>query len=139
MLATGLSGMPRVPDLPGAELFRGDGPIHSSAYQGGEAHACAGKACVVLGANTSAHDICADLWEQGAASVTMVICHYVTIYDCMNHPCLVRFCKSISPSLPAMTGPAVADDGGESLNVDRRGPRRPVRIVALRSYVCVNL
>ena len=30
-----------------------------------------GKKCVVIGSNTSAHDICADLWEHGA-DVTMV-------------------------------------------------------------------
>ena len=33
--------------------------------------AWAGKHCVVLGSNNSAHDICADLWEHGA-DVTMI-------------------------------------------------------------------
>src|SRR2546421_6196030 len=28
--------------------------------------------CVVVGSSTSAHDICADLWESGAAEVTMI-------------------------------------------------------------------
>ena len=31
-----------------------------------------GKQCVVIGSNNSAHDICAALWEAGAAEVTMV-------------------------------------------------------------------
>ena len=35
------------------------------------AKAYAGKRCVVIGSNNSAHDICADLWEHGA-DVTMV-------------------------------------------------------------------
>ena len=35
------------------------------------AQAYAGKRCVVIGSNNSAHDICADLWEHGA-DVTMV-------------------------------------------------------------------
>lgn len=32
----------------------------------------AGKHCIVIGSNNSAHDIAADLWESGAAQVTMV-------------------------------------------------------------------
>ena len=43
---------------------------HSSQHRGGEGYR--GKRCVVIGSNNSAHDICADLWEHGAAEVTMV-------------------------------------------------------------------
>jgi putative flavoprotein involved in K+ transport len=42
---------------------------HSSQHPGGDAFA--GKKCVVVGSNNSAHDICADLWEHGA-DVTMI-------------------------------------------------------------------
>jgi putative flavoprotein involved in K+ transport len=69
VLATGMSGMPNVPEIPGAASFEGT-LCHSSRHPGGEAWT--GKRCVVLGANNSAHDICADLWEHGAAEVTMV-------------------------------------------------------------------
>jgi len=69
VLATGMSGYPQVPEIPGAESFTGR-IVHSSKHDGGEAWR--GKRCVVLGANNSAHDIAADLWEQGAAEVTMV-------------------------------------------------------------------
>jgi putative flavoprotein involved in K+ transport len=69
VLATGMSGLPNVPSLPDMGLFRGD-VHHSSQHKGGAPYA--GKHCVVLGANTSAHDIAADLWEHGAALVTMV-------------------------------------------------------------------
>jgi len=69
VLATGMSGMPNVPEIPGAASFEGR-LCHSSRHPGGEAWT--GKRCVVLGANNSAHDICADLWEHGAAEVTMV-------------------------------------------------------------------
>ena len=48
--------------------FKGE-QHHSSQHPGGEAYA--GKQCVVIGSNNSAHDICADLWEHGA-DVTMV-------------------------------------------------------------------
>ena len=68
VLATGMSGVPSVPRIPGAERFKGV-QEHSSAHQGGERWA--GKKCVVIGSNNSAHDICAALWEHGA-DVTMV-------------------------------------------------------------------
>lgn len=68
VLATGMSGVPNVPDLPGLDRFTGD-IHHSSKHPGGEAYA--GKTCIVVGSNNSAHDICADLWEHGA-DVTMV-------------------------------------------------------------------
>ena len=69
VLATGMSGFPSVPSIPGADLFKGR-IVHSSQHDGGEAWR--GKHCVVLGANNSAHDIAADLVEHGAAEVTMV-------------------------------------------------------------------
>ena len=68
VLATGMSGKPNVPDLPGSERFRGD-RHHSSAHPGPDAYR--GKRCVVVGSNNSAFDICGALWENGA-DVTMV-------------------------------------------------------------------
>jgi putative flavoprotein involved in K+ transport len=69
VLATGMSGIPNVIDVPGATSFRGT-LHHSSQHRGGEGYR--GKRCVVIGSNNSAHDICADLWEHGAAEVTML-------------------------------------------------------------------
>jgi putative flavoprotein involved in K+ transport len=68
VLATGMSGKPNMPEIPGMEEFRGD-QHHSSQHPGPDAYA--GKKCVVIGSNNSAHDICAALWEAGA-DVTMV-------------------------------------------------------------------
>ncbi|MBY8859264.1 NAD(P)/FAD-dependent oxidoreductase [Nocardia sp. CA2R105] len=68
VLATGMSGKPSIPDLPGMDLFRGE-QHHSSRHPGPDAYA--GKRAVVIGSNNSAHDICAALWESGA-EVTMV-------------------------------------------------------------------
>jgi len=68
VFALGVSGYPNVPVLAGAENFQGD-QHHSSKHPGPEAYA--GKKCVVLGSNNSAHDICAALWEHGA-DVTMI-------------------------------------------------------------------
>ncbi|WP_353187627.1 NAD(P)/FAD-dependent oxidoreductase [Pseudomonas sp.] len=68
ILATGMSGVPNVPVYPGAENFQGQ-QHHSSRHPGGDAWK--GKRAVVIGANNSAHDICADLVENGT-EVTMV-------------------------------------------------------------------
>ena len=63
VLATGAYGFPIRLDLTGAGRFAGE-IIHSSDYQTGEAYM--GKNAIVIGANTSAHDVCADLWRHGA-------------------------------------------------------------------------
>jgi putative flavoprotein involved in K+ transport len=68
VLATGMSGVPEIPKFAGADRFRGE-QCHSSKFRSGEGHA--GKRCVIIGSNNSAHDIAADLWEHGAV-VTMV-------------------------------------------------------------------
>ena len=68
VLATGMSGFPEIPRFPGADTFKGK-QIHSSQHVGGDGWE--GKKCVVIGANNSAHDIAADLWEHGA-DVTMI-------------------------------------------------------------------
>ncbi len=68
VFATGMSAVPNLPSTPGMDSFRGT-QHHSSQHKGGEGWE--GKRCVVIGSNNSAHDICADLWENGA-DVTMV-------------------------------------------------------------------
>ena len=69
VLATGMSGVANVPALPGRKDFKG-AVAHSSQFRDGRD--CKGKRCVILGANNSAHDIAAEMHEQGAKSVTMV-------------------------------------------------------------------
>ncbi|MBJ2152161.1 NAD(P)/FAD-dependent oxidoreductase [Paracoccus sp. IB05] len=68
VLATGMSGKANVPVIPGQDVFKGE-QQHSSQHPGPDAYK--GKKVVVIGANNSAHDICAALWE-GGADVTMV-------------------------------------------------------------------
>lgn len=68
VFATGAYGFPEVIDFPGAETFKGEA-FHSSAYQNGDRYR--GKKCAVIGSASSAHDICVDLWENGA-DVTMI-------------------------------------------------------------------
>ena len=68
ILATGMSGIPNIPELPGQENFKGE-IQHSSQH--GDSAAYKDKKCVVIGSNNSAHDICAALWENDA-DVTMI-------------------------------------------------------------------
>jgi putative flavoprotein involved in K+ transport len=68
VLATGMSGKPNLPDLPGRDVFRGE-QQHSSQHPGPDGYA--GKRTVVVGSNNSAFDICGALYEAGA-EVTMV-------------------------------------------------------------------
>jgi putative flavoprotein involved in K+ transport len=68
VLATGMSGKPSVPTLPGQDVFRGD-QHHSSHHPGPDRYT--GRRAVVIGSNNSAHDICKALVENGV-DATMV-------------------------------------------------------------------
>jgi putative flavoprotein involved in K+ transport len=68
VMATGMSGRPHTPEIPGQDVFKGE-QHHSAQHPGADAYA--GKTAVVIGSNNSSHDICAALWEAGA-DVTMV-------------------------------------------------------------------
>ncbi|MGW4096917.1 flavin-containing monooxygenase [Mycobacterium sp. NPDC004974] len=68
VLATGMSGKPSIPTLPGQETFRGE-QHHSSHHPGPDRYL--GKRVVVIGSNNSAHDICKALYENDV-DVTMV-------------------------------------------------------------------
>ncbi|NBH05774.1 NAD(P)/FAD-dependent oxidoreductase [Amycolatopsis sp. SID8362] len=68
VLATGMSGKPNIPELPGQDRFQGE-QHHSSQHPGPDAYR--GKKAVIIGSNNSAFDICGALWEAGA-DVTMV-------------------------------------------------------------------
>ncbi len=68
VLATGMSGVPNLPNIPGQDIFKGE-QQHSSRHPGPDAYV--GKKVVVVGSNNSGHDISAALWEAGV-DVTMV-------------------------------------------------------------------
>ncbi|MEO3935434.1 NAD(P)/FAD-dependent oxidoreductase [Dermatophilaceae bacterium Soc4.6] len=68
VFATGMSGKPRMPEVTGLDVFRGD-VHHSSRHPGPDAYT--GKKAVVIGSNNSAFDICGALWEHDV-DVTMV-------------------------------------------------------------------
>jgi putative flavoprotein involved in K+ transport len=67
-MATGVSGIPNLPDIPSLKNFAGT-VLHSSQYDDGEA--LKGKKAVVIGTGNSGHDIAQDLHSSGA-DVTLV-------------------------------------------------------------------
>ncbi|HET7765043.1 MAG TPA: NAD(P)/FAD-dependent oxidoreductase [Burkholderiales bacterium] len=68
VMATGVSGIPNVPDIPGLANFKGR-VVHSHEYD--EATAWRGRDALVIGTGTSGHDIAQDLHSSGAR-VTLV-------------------------------------------------------------------
>ena len=63
VLANGVSGIPRIPDIPGLKDFAGK-VVHSSQYDDGENWR--GKKALVIGTGNSGHDIAQDLHSSGA-------------------------------------------------------------------------
>jgi hypothetical protein len=68
VMATGVSGIPNLPDIPTLRNFGGK-ILHSSQYDDGEAWK--GKNVLVIGTGNSGHDIAQDLHSSGA-KVTLV-------------------------------------------------------------------
>ncbi|RZN25059.1 NAD(P)/FAD-dependent oxidoreductase [Bradyrhizobium sp. Leo121] len=68
VLATGLFGTPKIPEVPGRERFKGP-QQHASSYRSNPHHR--NCRCVVVGSGTTAHDIAAGLFADGA-DVTMI-------------------------------------------------------------------
>ena len=68
VMATGVSGIPSLPDIPMLRNFRGT-ILHSSQYEDGEAWR--DKKALVIGSGNSGHDIAQDLHSSGA-NVTLV-------------------------------------------------------------------
>ena len=68
VMATSVSGTPKVPDIPSLSNFTGQ-VLHSSQF--GDGQEWRDRKVLVFGTGTSAHDICQDLQGNGA-NVTMV-------------------------------------------------------------------
>ncbi len=68
VMATGVSGIPNIPDIATLDRFRGP-VLHSSSYRDGEDWS--GKGAIVIGTGNSGHDIAQDLYSSGA-KVTLV-------------------------------------------------------------------
>ncbi|MGE5158492.1 MAG: flavin-containing monooxygenase [Gemmatimonas sp.] len=64
VMATGVSGIPNLPEIEGLKDFAGK-VVHSSQYEDGEDWS--GKRAIVIGTGNSGHDIAQDLYSSGAA------------------------------------------------------------------------
>ena len=95
VLATGVSGIPHVPDIPALRNFRGK-VIHSGQYEDGEA--IGAKRAVVIGTGNSGHDIAQDLYSAGA-EVTLVQRSPTLIIQCDPSAQLVYSLYSEGPPL----------------------------------------
>lgn len=63
VFANGVSGIPKIPALPGLEDFTGE-VVHSHSFTDGSAWK--GKTALVLGTGNSGHDVAQDLYSHGA-------------------------------------------------------------------------
>ena len=88
-------GLPGDPDVSGRRHVQGQAASFEPASPA--ARAVAGKRCVVVGSNNSAHDIAADLWEHGA-DVTML----------QRSPTLVMRSDSLARNRPLYSEEALA-------------------------------
>ena len=95
VLATGVSGIANIPDIPALKGFSGK-VIHSSQYVDGEDWK--GKRAIVIGTGNSGHDIAQDLYSAGAR-VTLVQRSPTLIINCDPSAQLVYSLYSEGPPL----------------------------------------
>ncbi|KAF9806316.1 hypothetical protein IEO21_08722 [Rhodonia placenta] len=69
VVAIGMLGPPRIPEIEGRERYKG-AVLHASEYMGGRPFV--GMDTLVIGAANTSADVCQDLAFRGARSVTMV-------------------------------------------------------------------
>ena len=95
VLATGVSGIPNVPDIPALKGFPGK-VIHSGQYVDGEDWR--GRRAIVVGTGNSGHDIAQDLYSAGA-QVTLVQRSPTLVIQCDPSAQLVYSLYSEGPPL----------------------------------------
>ena len=127
VFATGMSGYPHIPEFEGQELFQGL-QIHSSQYKTGSDFR--GKRCVVIGSNTSAHDICMNLWEHDVEA-TMIqrspttVARAQTVLDCV---------------LGSLYSEAALASGIDTTTADYTATTIPYRLLEQRQkQVCIEM
>lgn len=105
VFATGVSGIPVRPDIPGLENFQGD-VLHSKEYS--EGHAWTGKRALVIGTGNSGHDVAQDLHASGAdvtmiqRSTTLIVSlqQAQTVYDMYTEGPALEDCDLIATASP---------------------------------------
>ena len=118
VMATGVSGIPSIPDISALKDFAGT-VLHSTQYQDGEAWK--GKRALVIGTGNSGHDIAQDLASSGA-QVTLV----------QRSPTLV---VNIEPS--AQLAYALYDEGPSTEDCDLIATSMPFAL-ARKSHIALT-
>lgn len=115
IVASGVNGPARIPDVKGLDEFEGEWS-HSGEYQ--KAAQWAGKRVLVVGSGVSAHEMSHDLYEHGA-DVTMMQrgATYVITFETFNkywfglytedQPLPLELADQVAYSLPNWSGDAV--------------------------------
>jgi cation diffusion facilitator CzcD-associated flavoprotein CzcO len=95
VMATGASGIPYWPEVPGLDRFQGE-LMHSADFEGGVR--TTGTKAIVFGTGNSAHDVAQDLYVNGHYDVTMVQRNSTTIIDIQTvHDVFDRYSTRLSP------------------------------------------
>ncbi len=111
VIAVGIGGKARIPDLPGLRDFSGP-VVHSSEFKNGEPYR--GKKVLVVGVSTSGHDLALDLYNHGA-QVTMAqrspatVCDIATAQVAFNSTSTVPLDEADQRSLANLTRPVIEE------------------------------
>jgi len=105
VFATGVSGIPVRPELPGLDSFAGT-VMHSSQYS--EGHAWKGRKVMVMGTGNSGHDVAQDLHASGAdvtliqRGSTLVVSLAVaqSVYDLYKQGASLEDCDLLATAVP---------------------------------------
>ncbi|HUC17738.1 MAG TPA: NAD(P)/FAD-dependent oxidoreductase [Acetobacteraceae bacterium] len=114
VFANGLFGKPKLPDIPGMYKFKGE-LRHASAPRASDDYT--GRRCVVIGSGTTAHDICAELWEAGG-DVTMI----------QRSPTIVMRLESLIPAFARLYGDEAKARGMTTEMADLLSASMPLRV-----------
>ena len=138
VMATGVSGIPSLPDIPSLKNFGGT-VLHSSQYTDGEEWK--GKNAIVIGTGNSGHDIAQDLHSSGA-HVTLVQRSPTTVvsiepsaqlvYEPYNHGSMDDN-DLIATSMTTVAGEEKPRHADRAIEVARQGIARRPRAPGLQA------
>lgn len=104
IFANGVSGIPKIPDLPGLKEFKGE-VTHAHGFTDGRAYR--GKKALIIGTGNSAHDIAQDLHsngvettivQRGSTTVVSISPSAVTNYSIYNEGPPLEDCDLLGAS-----------------------------------------
>lgn len=118
IVAGGLFGSPRIPQIPGLDTFRGLA-VHSDEFQ--DSSDFDGKKALVIGSGVSGHELAHDLWEHGAETTLLQRSStYVVTYDTYHKHWSTLFTEDmkLSPDFADQMTYALPNRRTDQLNKD---------------------